>query len=496
MYQQCYQMTLDDFDFPFGKLDPENEWVKLAALVPWGVAEVEYAKQFVNNGHPAHSVRIALGALIIKQKLKCSDDWVVRHVSENPYLQFFIGLKSYTNKCPFGASTMVEFRKRFPPQSMANILAASVPKNNAQEPDHPVGGSDDNTSEPKNSGTILMDATCCPADVAFPQDFKLLNDAREHLEHIVDELCAIGKLKRPRMKRKCARRDFLNLSKSKKRSAKKIRGGIRRQLQYIHRDLGFITDILQTTGMKLTKKQTELFETITTLYDQQLYMYTNRTHSVKDRIVSLSQPWIRPIVRGKAHANTEFGAKLHLSMVDGYAKIERLSFDPFNETSDFFAALEGYRREHGFYPARVLADKIYRNRQTLSWCKERNIQMTGPALGRPPKDHGVRNENRKQEYQDICDRNIIEGEFGVGKRSYGLNRIMAHLPETSFCVIGIALLCMNLAKTLKGFFCAFFNMRFYELEWGFGLPQIVFNVISVGFLLWMVTREKFRMTSE
>ena len=412
MYPQYHQMTLDDYDFPFGKLDPENEWVKLAALVPWDVAEEEYAKQFVNNGHPAHPVRIALGALIIKQKLKCSDEWTVRHVSENPYLQFFLGMKSFTSKCSFGASTMVEFRKRFPPKAIAAILAASVPRDDDHKQDPPSGGVGSAYSTPGNSGTILMDATCCPADVAFPQDFQLLNDACEHLEHMVDELCTSAKLKRPRMRRKCARRDYLNLSKSKKRSAKKIRTGVRKQLQYIIRDIGFIADMIQNNGVKLSKKQANLLNTITTLYEQQLYMYENHTHSVEDRIVSLSQSWIRPIVRGKAHANTEFGAKLHISMVDGYAKIERLSFDAFNEATDFFAAVEGYRKEHGFYPARVLADKIYRNREIMVWCKERNIQMTGPVLGRPPKNQDKRREARRQEYQDICDRNIVEGEFG------------------------------------------------------------------------------------
>ena len=464
MYPQYHQMTLDDYDFPFGKLDPENEWVKLAALVPWNVAEEEYAKQFVNNGHPAHPVRIALGALIIKQKLKCSDEWTVRHVSENPYLQFFIGMKSYTSKCPFGASTMVEFRKRFPPKAIAAILAASVPRD-SDKPDPPSGGSGGGAPESENSGTLLMDATCCPADVAFPQDFQLLNDAREHLEQMVDELCAASRLKRPRMRRKCARRDYLNLSKSKKHSAKKIRVGVRKQLQYIFRDIGFIVDIVQRSDIKLMKKQSNLLNTITTLYEQQLYMYENHTHSIENRIVSISQPWIRPIVRGKTHANTEFGAKLHISMVDGYAKIERLSFDAFNEATDFFSAVEGYRKDHGFYPARVLADKIYRNREILSWCKEHNIQMTGPALGRPPKNQDKRRENQRQEYQDICDRNIVEGEFGVGKCSYGLNRIMAHLPETSFCVIGIALLCMNLAKSLKGLLLALAEMWIAWCNW-------------------------------
>ncbi len=453
--------------FPYGKLDVENEWVKLATLVPWDVAEAEYAKQFVNNGHPAHPARIALGALIIKQRLKCSDEWTVRHISENPYLQFFLGLKEYTSKCPFGASTMVEFRKRFPPEAIAALLAASAKKKADDFDDN------DNDGTGVNSGTLIMDATCCPADISFPQDFQLLNEAREKLEHIVDEYCNLCKLKKPRMKRRTARRDYLNLSKSKKRTAKKRRTGIRKQLQYIRRDIGFIVEIICNNQLKVSKKVANLLNTITTLYEQQRYMYEQHTHSVADRIVSLSQPWVRPIVRGKAHANTEFGAKLHISMVDGYARIERLSFDAYNEATDFFHAVETYRQEHHCYPSRILVDKIYRNRETIAWCKQHDIQLTGPALGRPSKNAEQVKKAKKQEYQDICERNIVEGEFGVGKRCYGLNRIMAHLLETSFCVIGIALLCLNLAKRLRSLLHALMScwllligsLEYREFQW-------------------------------
>ena len=128
MYKKDKQMSFEDYVFPYGKLDSENEWVQLAKLIPWDTVEREYANQFVDNGHPAHPARVALGALIIKQRLKCSDEWTVRHVSENPYLQFFLGMKEYSSKAPFGASTMVEFRKRFPPEAIAAILEASIPK--------------------------------------------------------------------------------------------------------------------------------------------------------------------------------------------------------------------------------------------------------------------------------------------------------------------------------------------------------------------------------
>ena len=491
MYKKETQLTFEDFVFPYGKLDSENEWVKLEGLVPWGTVEQEYAKQFVDNGHPAHTARIALGALIIKQRLKCSDEWTVRHVSENPYLQFFLGMREYTSKAPFGASTMVEFRKRFPPDAIAAILEASIPKKTDEDhDDHSDPGDESGNregetktetgeTEPKgetaetgttmNQGSLIMDATCCPADIAYPQDFQLLNHARELLEEIVHTTYKENGCKVPRMYPKLARKAYLNLSRSKKRSAKSIRKCVKQQLQFIRRDIGYIANIIRDKGISLDQTVYDLLNTLTTLYEQQRYMFEHRVHSVPDRIVSISQPWVRPIVRGKAHDNTEFGAKLHISMVNGYARIERLSFDAFNEANDFFRVVESYRKRNGFYPERVLVDKIYRNRETIAWCKERNIQLTGPALGRPPKDRKLSKAAKQQEYQDICDRNIVEGEFGTGKRAYGLNRIMAHLPETSFCVIGVALLCMNLTKRLRSlcfdlFFILIKCTRFWCLE--------------------------------
>ncbi len=127
MYKDHSQLRIEDFVFPYGKLYPENDWVKLAALVPWNVAKERYAAWFANNGHPAHSARMALEALLIRRRLKCNDVWLVKHVGENPYLQFFIGMKEY-GPCPFGASTLVAFRKRFREEDMSAILEASVPK--------------------------------------------------------------------------------------------------------------------------------------------------------------------------------------------------------------------------------------------------------------------------------------------------------------------------------------------------------------------------------
>ncbi len=104
------------------------------------------------------------------------------------------------------------------------------------------------------------------------------------------------------MYRQNARKDYLSLAKCRKRTAKKIRKAIKKQLQYVNRDLGYIDLLLAQDDVYLEPKQMERLNVIRELVEQQQYMYDNKVHSVKDRVVSISQPYIRPIVWGKAKA--------------------------------------------------------------------------------------------------------------------------------------------------------------------------------------------------
>ena len=187
---------------------------------------------------------------------------------------------------------------------MAIVVEASIPKAETEEKDD-----SDDGSNPPNSGTLVLDATCCPADIAYPQDIDLLNRAREKAEKTVDELCELTVQNKPWTYRKHARKDNLRLSKSKKRSTKAIRSTVRKQLQYIRRDIGCATELVQK-GAKLSSMQAKRLNVVTTVCEQQRIMFESGSHSIPRRIVSLTQPWIRPIVRGKAHANTEFGGRI------------------------------------------------------------------------------------------------------------------------------------------------------------------------------------------
>lgn len=237
---------------------------------------------------------------------------------------------------------------------------------------------------------------------------------------------------------------------------KVIRKAIRQQLGYVERNLSIIAEQAKLQSLtRLGRKAYRDLLVIQELYRQQLQMYKARSHQVDERIVSIHQPHVRPIVRGKAKARVEFGAKIAVSMVNGYAFLDHQSWDNFNESTTLIDVIEKYRARMGYYPAVVQADQIYRTRENRRFCKEHGIRLSGPALGRKPKN-GPTSEEKKIVKQDAGERNAIEGKFGEGKRKYGLGRIRARLAKTSESVIMLQLLVMNLERRLRVLFFLFF----------------------------------------
>lgn len=449
-------------DFPGGfngaRIFSDNRWVKLAQIIPWDLVDKKYAENFVGSctGNPAVESRIAFGALIIKQELNLSDEDTVAMIRENPHCQYFLGMSEFTGHAPFDASKMVAFRKRFPPEAMAEINEAIIAVEHEDLPPPTSSGTGEDRELDENKGTLILDATCAPADVHFPTDAGVLNDARELSEKIIDELCDSDSQKKPRTYRRLARKNYLLLVRNKRPGYRLIRKTLRAQLQYLRRNLQYIQDLTQTN--RLTAKQQYKLDVLNEIYRQQKQMYDSKRHVVEKRIVSVSQPWVRPIVRGKLTAKTEFGAKLALSLENGYARIEKLSWDSFNESKTLIESCERYRDRNGVYPERILADKIYRNRDNLNFCARNGIKMHGPKLGRPPKDKSLYEYQKLMERSEAGERNAIEGKFGEAKRRYGLGRVMAHLSDTSNTTIHLTILVMNLKKRARNLFDFIFHL--------------------------------------
>lgn len=472
----------DPANFIGAKLNSSNRWVQMSAMIPWDILDEKYNAQFQNKkvGNPAKAARMALGSHIIKEKFNISDQETVEHIKESPYLQWFIGLPEFTDKAPFDASTMTWFRKRLTPEILAEVnryIIGIAPKDKNDQDQPPGDSGNSGTSEEgssledtanTNEGTLILDATCVPSDIRFPTDVSLLNEAREKLEQMILTLhrqCA-QRGKAPRTYKKRARKDYLRFARGKKPTIQKIRKALRQQLGYVKRNLKTVHSLLKK-GSGLCEKDLALLGTLESLYSQQQEMYRERSHKTANRIVSIHQPWIRPIVRGKTNAPVEFGAKVAIRMTGGYAQIDRLDWNPFNESTELKEAVERYYAEQGCYPARILADKIYRTRDNLSYCKGKGIHMNGPKLGRPAKNKALYREQCLQEKSEAGERNAVESKFGEGKRAYGLGRLYAKRQGTSESSIHLVFLVMNLEKRLRVFFEQFARMlkcRFYLFE--------------------------------
>jgi transposase, IS5 family len=467
-YQSPGQLTLPGFETPFEQhLKTDNRWVIMSKIIPWDELCSKYIKSMgvSSTGRPPINPRVVIGSLIIKHVCDLSDRDTVKNISENVYMQYFLGYTSFNPDPPFDPSMFVDFRKNLDMDTLNSMNDKLIelktkfdgaktgdPKTNG---DKDGGGAIDSGGQsvpedanstaaveaepPANKGSVIFDATACPQDIAFPTDLNLLDSAREKSEELVDSLFGLSSLvKKPRTYRENARKDYLQTAQSKTKGAKKIRKAVGKQLRYLRRNIGHIDALLDNIGsMPLDKRQYKYMLVIRHVCQQQSEMWDNRKHSIDNRIVSIHQPHVRPIVRGKSRAKVEFGAKIHLSMVSGIAFLDKLSWDAFNEGSELGSFVESYKKRFGFYPREVLADKIYCTRANRAYLKERGIRLAAKPLGRP---------SAVQEHVRPGERNPIEGKFGQAKRAYGMDRIKARLKETSQSWIATIILVLNLVK--------------------------------------------------
>ena len=442
------QLSFMNFNSTCGmQLDPNNEWIRISRQLPWRAWESLYSLKFpADTGNVAKPCRMVMGSLIIQLRMGLTDRDLVEQLTQNPYYQYFIGLEAFQHIAPFSHTLLVEWRKRI---DFEFIIKANDMLCDASPKTYRFRKGKSMFRKGTLLATQICDATVAPQYIRFPQDTSLLNEARMKLEAMIDWFCLTYGVTKPRTYRKLAHKDYLAFARSKKPNAEKIREAVKAQLGYVRRDIEYI-DGYMSNGYAPLAKYTDNIITIHLLYEQQLTMYENRTHKIDNRIVSISQPYVRPIVRGKSKAPTEFGAKLHLSIDEtGFARIEHLSFDGYNEGPMLIDAINAYKYRNGVYPERVLVDQIYRTRQNLGFCKEHGIRISGPKLGRPSKDSAESRKERKISARDCTDRIEVERYFSTAKRRNGMGTINKKREDTSLSTIAMSVLVTNIFGTFK-----------------------------------------------
>ena len=476
-YKSQKQMTLAGFETPFQtELDENNRWVKMSRCIPWDeLAWAYYRGLSSDQGRPSKDARLVIGAVIIKHKLNLSDEETVRQIQENPYLQFFVGLPRFQHSQPFAPSLFVEIRRRMGEEvfrEFERIIVDGVEKRKKKTKgikgsDGPPGGAaaedpsvKHKPEEDKRSGKLIIDATVAEQAIRYPTDLGLLNESREISEQIIDVLYNQSDLsKKPRTYRRMARKAYLAVVKQRRPGTKVRRRAIREQLQYLRRNLGHIEkllDLLPGPEIALPYRMLRRYWIIQQVYQQQEEMYRSGKKRCDDRIVSIHQPHVRPIVRGKVGKSVEFGAKLSVSLTEnGLACVDHVGWDAYHEGRDLKSQVENFKAVHGHYPEVVLADQIYGSRENRRYLKSHKIRFGGKPLGRPKKETAENRlqirEEKKQRREEYRQRIPIEGKFGQGKNGYRLNYIRARTVETSEAWIRSIFLVMNLLVLAKIF---------------------------------------------
>lgn len=489
-YESQNQLTLEGFETPFEmNLDPSNRWVVYAREIPWDKLVAVYCRKMSSRmGACAKNPRLMIGALFIKHIMKLSDRDTIDMIKENIYMQYFLGLPGYTYQKVFDASLFVQIRKRLQVAEFNEFTCLledcerqrkeQARKNVSKESDDTDSESrsgSENSSQNvnterqtkktapadqrddcvkldedgrKHKGDMLLDATACVADIKYPTDLDLLNDSREKAEELIDVICERAELKKPRTYREVARKEYLNAIKRKNLGKKKRRKAIKAQIQYLRRDIKHINALLDKCLIDikiLDRSERKYFYVIQTVLFQQEQMFRTDIHTIKDRILSIHQPHVRAIPRGKARAKTEFGSKIDLSMHDGYGYIERFKWGAFNEGEDLQTSLYNYYMRYGYYPARVFIDKIYATAENLKLLDSLHIQFIGLPLGKAKAKYL---KMQKALLKGLGIRNEVEGRFGLDKRSYGMDLIKARTTVTSESWIATCNFIANLMNFL------------------------------------------------
>ena len=441
------------------RLPKTNRWVQLGDTLPWAEYEKVYNKRLRNDhvGAGNRPGRMVIAALIIKHKLSLSDEETILTIQENPYMLYMCGLTEYSDQPIFDPSLFTTIRKRITIEDI-NALTLELAKKARQikeKEDKKDSGNDkggNSVAADKTQPTdVKADATCADAEVRYPTDIDLVEDGSKYIDRMIDKVCGIKKIRKPAgVERNRIRAIYLNVIKRKHKGSKLVKDTLTRMLPLLYRDILTLLNLIgvddETYGrFNCTQKRT--IQAVIDMYHQQEEMLREGKHTCENRIVSIHQPHVRPIVRGKAKAKVEFGAKIGVSNVSGYSFIDHHSWDAYNEASDLTVHIEKYKDRFGCEPERFFGGRIYLNRENRKILKEKGIQIMGRPLGRPPKN--PTDEQLERERIGVSLRNEAEAQFGTGKRTYRANNIRARLPETAQCWTAMCYFVRNLAKFMR-----------------------------------------------
>lgn len=280
----------------------------------------------------------------------------------------------------------------------------------------------------ENTHVMLADATVYESYIRYPTDVKLLWECCQWLwSRTLPGICKRYDIKIPRSKFEDQKKKYLIYSKLKRKSRRKTLSRKRALLLLTLKGINALQDLLNSTrGAGLSAEEYARLGTIRQVYTQQQQAYTYPHIKIKNRIVSLAKPYVRPIVRGKENKPAEFGMKVHMNQVAGVNIIEHVSFDNFNECKRLKLSILKSKMRFGRC-THIAADRIYPTNENRRYCTSHKMTTNFDKKGPKKEDKatkqikGILNKARAS---------YMEGSFGNEKNHYQLRKIKARSRAT------------------------------------------------------------------
>jgi hypothetical protein len=400
-----------------GKIYVAIPFDKLAALIP----SPSHSKSGLGR-KPFFDVKGGIALQFLKHYMQISDALLIERINTDWSMQLFCGIllqpheKIRDNNLPSHWRTYIG----------AHLKIGEMQKVFAQ---HWKGFME-------QTAIGMQDATCYESRIAFPTDAKLIWNCCHQVYQMLQHKRKQLKLRKSRMNYERQKQLFQSYQKTKKKTRRKEKKLRKKLLKFLLKLIQHLNELQQKIPLLTRKEQTKL-QTIIKIYEQQHGKAYGHTKEIRDRIVSLSKPYIRPIVRGKETKTVEFGAKVNVLQIEGINFIEHLSYDAFNEGTRLQSGIHLHRKLFGRCTHQS-ADQIYATNANRKYCRENKILTNFIPKGKQKPQH-IEQATVLRKALNIARGTILEGSFGNEKNHYLLQKIPARnqVTETAWIFFGI-----------------------------------------------------------
>lgn len=404
--------TSENFDIYYNQF-LSSDLGKIYTAIPWDeLVSVFKIKESIKGTKNYFSPKGKLALLFLKHYACCSDKRLIEQLNANIDYQFFcdiyLGFNRLTN-FKIVSQIRCELSSRLNIEKVEKVLFS-------------------NWSEYiKEQHCIFTDATCYESEVRFPTNQKLLWESVSWAYNQTKKICKFLKIKLPRTKFIKWKKRYINYSKMRRKTKKKRTSLTRALLLLLNKLNTFLNTIEKKYVFEMPKSYYQRRATIKKIHSQQHGLFHHQINP-KNRIVSIVKNYLRPIVRGKEIKGVEFGAKLNKLQIDGINFIQRISFDNFNEGTQFTNTI--YKAQ-GLTRKRVKivgADAIYATNKNRKFATNNKIITDFKPKGKPSKDYKQKKQLARIITKERATR--LEGSFGKEKEHYHLKKIKAKTKAT------------------------------------------------------------------